>query len=454
MGKKKIIKFWIVVIIGFLSLIVLNLSFFTRWHTENGLSPDFNEWIEQSKQQYNSSNHYVTCLFGKTCNGTFYLRIEMTEKANISELENLLDRYGKIRYIYGNSIEFETKDFYQINNFFKNPSIASIKLSAINPDKLNISEEKLISCKADNECISVQSGCCGCGQIVINKKNLDNFNSYRSLSCSAGLYGCVALACIEPSSNVPKCINNSCKFVNWTESPCESPMYNLCKAQVPKSEWDNGGQIYGNYDYPSCSQIVNLCEQNKTQEEILSLCESKIKFPEDYTKGEIIAYLDSNTTKEEIEDFFEELGLPIELKLTGYWYEISGGFDLLKINLSIEEKERLVKSETENFADYLNSSLTKNGFGTLKYSSYRVDQPHLAFGIYDNFIVAYFNGDVSLENSENFIKNYGNYDEKIYSLNVHNALPIGIIKVPKGEEKEWICKLREEKNLYNINFAT
>jgi hypothetical protein len=321
-------------------------------------------------------------------------------------------------------------------------------LYRVTSDYKPFTDEELRSCSVDSDCVYVY-GCCGCNAggsgTLINKKYLDDWNSMQKISCQG--IGCPAVmsrhwTCIGLTTN--KCIKNSCTFVNYTEDPCEIPMYESCKNIIPKSQWGD----YVDYNYPpNCRDIVTLCEKDLSQEEVYGLCMQKIKLPDEFLSGSLVIYFDPNSSENDIGTFIDNSGLEIKRKYTDYRWEIRETFDLLNANLTLVEKDNLVKNETESLVNYLrSSSMVKD----VSHSSYRVYEPHRNFGMYDNYIIVNFYGSYSPEESEKFIKEFKDIPSS--SLDLRNAQRIGIVRVPEGKESEWICKLREEIVIFTVRF--
>ncbi|MEK6760340.1 MAG: hypothetical protein AABX93_00265 [Nanoarchaeota archaeon] len=264
MEKKRLVN--VLILLSLIAVIlILNWSFFMEQITEKKLSPEFVGWINQSKQLYDSNNSYVTCLFDRTCKGTFYLEIETVPETNLSEFEDFLEKYGNISIRYDNRIRFETKDFYQINNFFKNPSISNLVLYQIKPDKMNIPERDLRSCEIDSECVIVNEVGCQPQPKVINKKYMEDVKNYFDLSNS----GIVCPGVWNPNIYIfsdTACNNKLCTFIPSEIKLCGF-VYEDCK---------NGEKRYENsslfYDYNlTCKEIINMCADDEEDWEITDI---------------------------------------------------------------------------------------------------------------------------------------------------------------------------------------
>lgn len=223
MGVKKKITGIVIGIIIIILVIVL-IYFIRDWTQEQEieLTPEFLEWFNSTVKVHDFDHPYVSCIFKKTCNGTFYLEIGVDLGENISQVENILNEYGKVEYVskYESlgkySIRFETNNLYNVNNFFNLSFIKEIKLNWIKSDyEFEISAEELYSCEIDEDCIAVREGCCGCNSggrsTLINKKYLSNWSSYYALACSGT--GCLAVmsdhwTCFAE----PKCTDTKCEF--------------------------------------------------------------------------------------------------------------------------------------------------------------------------------------------------------------------------------------------------
>jgi len=395
-------------------------------------TPEVLEFIDYYRRWIDFNHPYVTCIFEQKCNGTFELGMDASLTENKTELEDFLNRYGKVMNIYAfdyYSIYFETDNLYKISPILNSSKFSDVKLYRIKSDYRVTSEKELLFCEFDDDCVPI-SGCCDCssggGRGLVNKKYFDNLSSYYALACHG--MGCTAVmsndwTCLGTTTK--KCINNSCLFVNYTEAPCETGFYYACRNELPKSTWDEKSTFGQLADGTiSCRGIINLCEGNKSKEEIYEICLNELNISLKYNAGEVLIYFDPNATEEEIDHFIGESELEIERKLTDYYYEIRG----IQFNDN---------GTFEEFINYLNSS------GKTQWIPYA--QPDL--------IIVYFSGDISFEESEGLLKNYENL-LNLGSFRALNAERIGIAKVPEGEEAEWICKLREEEILFRVGFRT
>ncbi len=412
----------IALIMGSLAIGFILFFIFGGVVREKELTPEFLIWINQSKQLYGSDNPYVICLFDKTCEGMFTIAIEINPTSNFSEVKDILNKSGKVKSTFGNTVLFETKDIYEAEDFFRNPSLTKISLYSLVPAKINISEKELTSCKIDDDCVAVRSGCCGCGEIVINKNQAANLNSYDSLSCRNT--GCAAVVCFPFIANAIKCVDKICKFVNWTEAPCDSRIYSFCKNSIPKSIWNSSNSLDFDYNEPSCNEVVTLCEKNLSQQEIYQRCINETQVPETYIPGYLLMYFDLNATEEEINTFVNQYPLKIKSRLTDYYYEIRN--PEFNGNVSFND-----------FVTYLKS-----------FPNITREIPYADSG----YIIAYFYGTVPLSESENIMKNY-TYLKDLGSFRPINAESIGTAFVGIGNETDQICKLRDENILYQVGFA-
>lgn len=411
-----------VVIIPTLFLVILILVVFAfiyivnRGGTarEKELTPEFLDWLNKSERAYDFNNPYVECLFTKTCDGIFHLEIETKALTNLSQLEEIINKYGKIGGSYQNYnlIYFETRDIDNVDNFIDNPLIANITLASINPDKINIPDRNLYSCNTNDDCVKVNVGCCGCSDTVINKNYTNNLASFYSISCTR--VACAAVVCSSPLGRAIKCIDKKCTFVNWTEAPCDSELYPFCKNYIQKSLWDT-------FEEP-CTRVVNLCEKGISKEVVIQKCIDNVNQSTTNIPGYVIAYFDQNSTEEEISNFIDKSSLSIEKRLTDYYYQIQG----------VELTEN---GSTSDFVNYLKSFTNKTK--SIPYSG--------------GFTVVYFYGTVSLNESESILRGY-RYLKNLISPEVFSAERIGVIKVPEGQEADFICRLKEEPILYRVGF--
>lgn len=85
----------------------------------------------------------------------------------------------------------------------------------IDEEQTQIDETKY--CEKDEDCITVQDGCCACGEEGKNTAINKNFKNYWEIKLSID---CKHIACLQSISDhwtcisaMPKCINNQCKIV-------------------------------------------------------------------------------------------------------------------------------------------------------------------------------------------------------------------------------------------------
>ncbi len=428
MKKKLIILILIIVII-----IVTNL-FFLFYLNKNSkkvekkeieLSPEFQEWFSQYRERWNFTHPYIKCIFEKNCNGTFYLEVEIKPEENISMISDILKLYGNIENTQEEMIRVKVNDPYKVDKIISLSFVDKVNLILIESDyKLPISDNELHYCEEDDDC-AVVSGCCNCGNggvnTLINKKYADEWNSLRDVSCKG--IGCLAILSRDFSClgiAVKKCINNSCKFLNYSDAPCDTLFYSFCRNNIPKSlldELSDFGQMSDGR--VSCRKIIRLCEKNMSRLEIYKKCISEIDISKEYMKGNIKISFDPNASEEEINEFINNSELEVEIRLSDYYYVIdTPGGEL-----------------TEKFISYLKSVPNIKNVVKTKNS---------------NHVVPEFYGNLSIDKSKKLINNFKDFEIDIDSLRTFNDLPrLGIIKVLEGEELNWICKLREEKIVYN-----
>jgi len=181
-------------------------------------------WFYNYGQWFDFDHPYISCIFENSCNGTFFIGIEVSSEENTSEINETLSEYGYVQSIHcftnvlnKCSIDFETNDIYLIDNFFNASFINDITLWRIESDyQFPISDDELYLCEKNSDCVSISSGCCGCNSggtaTSINKDYESDWNSYSNMQCMG--MGCLAVmsdhwTCFAS----PKCIDNRCELV-------------------------------------------------------------------------------------------------------------------------------------------------------------------------------------------------------------------------------------------------
>jgi len=396
-------------------------------------TPEVLEFMDYYRERIDFDHPYVTCIFNKTCNGTFHLGMDASFEENISQIKEILNKYGEVERVSTfeyYSISFRTDNIYKIGPILNSSFFTNIVLYNVKSDyKLEIPDEELHSCEVDEDCVAVL-GCCGCGSgggsILINKKYIGEWGSYYRLICMGT--GCTAVmsshwTCL--GSTAKKCVNNSCKFVNYTGAPCDTRFYSFCRNNLPKSVWDERSSFGQLADGSvTCREIIGLCEMNMSQSEIYEKCINETNIPKEYVKGYVKVSFDPNATEEEIDNFINDLRLEVERRLSDYYYVIETPSGEL----------------TEKFIIYLKSLPNIKSAVKSKNS---------------NLVAAEFYGNISIEKSKELIRDYEDLEIDVNSLEIFDYLPrLGIIKVPEGTEVEWICKFKEEKLVYDVDFKS
>lgn len=264
----------LIIITGLAIIIVLAYLFYTgkniEINKEEELSPEFFEWISQYKRGWEIEDPYVNCIFNNTCNGTFYLEINLKFEFNRTEAINILKKYGEIRE---STMSLEIKDPYKVEEVLNLPFINEVKLEMLTSDySLPYREEELKYCNKDEDCIKA-GGCCGCNDKVINKKYLNEWSSLKEFSCKSIV--CIAVfddrnICFADS----KCISNSCKLILDQKWICKrTDFIDLCK-KIPVNKW-NVSKIYIGGKTYLCDELYDFCnieyEENKSKETFLSI---------------------------------------------------------------------------------------------------------------------------------------------------------------------------------------
>ncbi len=419
------------------------------------LSKKYLEWFNRSKGWLHPENPAVKCISEKTCNGSYEISFKVNYSLSAALVNNTFGRYGNVTKIepHPNDGEYRVtlvlKNIEILNDFIDIPYLYGIYHLGISSDYgYDISEEELASCKKDDDCTRVTSGCCGCGSgggaKAINKEYSQFVEDKRIIGCMET--GCVAVmsgdfTCL--STTAVKCINRSCTFLSADEAPCDTPLYKICREDIPKSLWGETSYHSPRYEYPvetnsfSCGQIIGLCEENMSKKEVYERCLNKTSLAENYTLGQVIVTFDPNFTEDEIYSFINNSGFKIDPFRRDYYYEIRDG-DSPDPNIPLGEegvKKRayeMLEKPAKDFEEYLRSF-------PIYVRDVLVDT-----NLANSLIVVWIHGKIPLDVSEQFIKSYSKFGD-FQSLVVRGNTLFGSVLVPEGTEAEALCKLRDEK---------
>src|SRR3989344_3233366 len=273
-------KIKIILVILVIVLVGSNLIFYVIIHPkskqEKELSPKFLVLVEKYKQTYNLNNSYINCIFENTCNGTFYLEVELEEGSNISGIVNIIERFGEINIASGNLINFRTKNFLQLNDLLKQDFIKNVTIYMIKSDRtIKYFGEKLYACKMDNDCIKIFTSGCSGGIYFINKYYEQEVLSQDRMNNVGIACGSFVGAPTLSSLNTPKCLGDRCQGVYSQEALCKSQL------EILKYVGENqeNGQFFSdsNLTYIEIGEICDIelgtaiskkQENNETQEKL------------------------------------------------------------------------------------------------------------------------------------------------------------------------------------------
>lgn len=190
--------------------------------------------LEQIKDEFISNYDQGEVIFDKFIHNGFLVNVTNQVKDRIGEA-NITG--AKLRTYYFTLIIDEKRQ--------KKPSF--------------FNDKELYQCNEDRECVSVKSGCCGCGSggtsIAINRNYLNYWNEKLTSECKSTMCS-MAMSQHVSCFSKPTCVNSECTLIPAENYICNSSLFRNCKEHTSKDRLDEVSKQTG----ISCREVIELCE--------------------------------------------------------------------------------------------------------------------------------------------------------------------------------------------------